>query len=517
MTPSSGSAPRSPWWREAVVYEIYVRAFSDSDGDGEGDLAGVRRRLPYLRDLGVDAVWLTPFYRSPLADGGYDVADYRDVDPRFGSLADFDALVTEAHRLDLRVLVDIVPNHTSDQHPWFRQALASPPGSPARERYIFRGGDQPPNDWPSSFGGPAWTRLPDGDWYLHLYAPEQPDLNWRHPQVRREFEDVLRFWLDRGVDGFRIDVAAGLFKDPELSDLGDRARHCQGSPMYGRPEVHEIYRDWRRILDSYPGERMAIGEVWSDSPAAVAEFLRPDELHQAFTFALQLAPWSAADFREIVTDCLKVTEPVGAVPTWVLSSHDVVRHRSRYASGGHDLDRVRAALLLMLALPGSAYLYQGEELGLPEVLDLPAEARQDPVFARTGGARPGRDGCRVPLPWEGQLPPYGFSTGTPWLPQPATWGPLTAEAQAADPHSTLAFYRRALALRRSWRDSLGDSLEWLDSPDADVLLFRRGPLLIALNCGENAVRLPPGTVLLASGDLPGGILPPSSAAWLEPA
>jgi alpha-glucosidase len=498
------------------VYEVYVRSFADSNGDGEGDLAGITGRLPYLRDLGVDALWLTPFYRSPLADGGYDVADYRDVDPRFGSLTDFDTLVAQAHRLGLRVIVDIVPNHTSDRHAWFQEALASPPGSPARERYIFRttGGSEPPNDWPSAFGGPAWTRVADGEWYLHLYAPEQPDLNWHNAEVRAEFEDILRFWLDRGADGFRIDVAAGLFKDPSFADLGGRGRHAPGSPMYGRPEVHDVYRDWRRILDGYE-DRMAVGEVWSDSPDAVARFLRPDELHQAFTFALQLAPWSAERFRTVVSDCLRVTAPIHAAPTWVLSSHDAVRHRSRYDdAAGHGLDRVRAALLFMLALPGSAYLYQGEELGLPEVFDLPDDARQDPVWFRTGGTQLGRDGCRVPIPWSGDAPPYGFSTGRPWLPQPSTWGPLTVAAESADRASMLTFYRRALALRRELVADLPETLEWLDSPGKNSLLFRRGAFLCLLNCGDDPVPLPRGARVLL-GEAPGGVLPGNAAVWLR--
>ena len=493
------------WWRDAVVYEVYVRSFSDSDGDGEGDLAGIRSKLPYLRDLGVDALWLTPFYRSPLADGGYDVADYRDVDPRFGTLSDLDALVAATHAHGMRLLVDIVPNHTSDQHPWFQEALAGI----HRDRYLFR---KEPNDWQSNFGGSAWTQLPDGEWYLHLYAPEQPDLNWRNPKVREEFEDILRFWLDRGVDGFRIDVAAGLFKDPEYGDIGTLRPHENGSPIYGRPEVHGVYRDWRRILDSYEGDRMAIGEVWTESPADFARFLRPDELHQAFTFALQLAPWSAPEFRSVVDKVLAAVRPTGSVPTWVLSSHDVVRHRTRYGSAA----RAHAALLFMLALPGSAYLYQGEELGLPEVLDLPEAALQDPIFVRTGGASRGRDGCRVPLPWSGSAPPYGFTApgAEPWLPMPSDWGPLTAEAQTGDPVSTLSFYQRALRLRRALRDGLPESLEWLESP-ADALFFRRGPLLCALNCGSEPVRLPPHQrVLLGSTGQPGRELPGGAAVWL---
>ncbi|MEU5881335.1 glycoside hydrolase family 13 protein [Spirillospora sp. NPDC047279] len=546
--PSPSPSPL-PWWRDAVVYEVYVRSFADSGGDGDGDLQGVRSRLGHLRDLGVDALWLTPFYRSPLADGGYDVADYRDVDPRFGTLADFDALVADAHAHGLRVIVDIVPNHTSERHPWFQEALAAPPGAPARDRYLFRRGkgsssgggsstagaedlppldeesapgEAPPNDWPSTFGGPAWTRLPDGEWYLHLYAPEQPDLNWRHPEVRREFEDILRFWLDRGVDGFRIDVAAGLFKDPEFTDLAGRGKHVVDGPIYSRPEVHQVYREWRRVLDSYDGERMAIGEVWATGPDDLALFLRPDELHQVFQFDLQLAHWSAASFREVVSAALAAVAPTGSAPTWVLSSHDAVRHTTRYdRPPGSGLPRARAALLFMLALPGSAYLYQGEELGLPEVVDLPDEALQDPIWLRSGGTLRGRDGCRVPLPWSGTSEPYGFGPdGTrPWLPMPDGWARLTAEAQRDDPSSTLSFYRRALRHRRDLVPGLPPALEWVDAPGTAVF-FRRGPLTCVLNCGTEPVALPSSTgddrVLISSVPLPPDArhLPADTAAWL---
>ncbi|GAA3229661.1 glycoside hydrolase family 13 protein [Actinocorallia longicatena] len=504
---TSPHSPR-PWWHDAVVYEVYPRSFADSSGDGEGDLEGIRSRLPYLRDLGVDALWLTPFYTSPLADGGYDVADYRDVDPRFGTLADFDALIGDAHDLGLRVIIDIVPNHTSSAHPWFQEALRGA----GRDRYLFRSGDAPPNDWKSNFGGPAWTRVADGSWYLHLYTPGQPDLNWRNPDIRKEFEDILRFWLDRGVDGFRIDVAAGLFKDAKLADLGGLGTHAAGSPMYGRPEVHAIYRDWRAILDSYPGDRMAVGEVWTESPDDLALYVRPDELHQAFQFALLLAPWDAGAFREIVTSTLSSAR--GAAPTWVLSSHDVIRHSSRYGTP----ERARAALLFLLALPGSAYLYQGEELGLPEVFDLPDAARQDPIFFQGGGV--GRDGCRVPLPWSGDVPPFGFSTAGSWLPQPASWAPLTASAQAADPSSMLAFYRTALGLRRRLKGALPDSLEWLEGYPQDVLAFRRGPLTCVVNFGTEPVPFAgtepfTGTVLLAAGDVTDGSVPGGGGVWLE--
>ncbi|SEN47989.1 glycoside hydrolase family 13 protein [Nonomuraea pusilla] len=496
-----------PWWRDAVVYEIYVRSFADASGDGVGDLAGVRDRLPYLQRLGVDAVWLTPFYPSPMADGGYDVADYRDVDPLFGTLADFEALVADAHARGLRVLVDLVPNHSSSRHPWFQAALRGE----GRDRYIFR---DAPNDWQSTFGGPAWTQVPDGQWYLHLFAPEQPDFNWRNPEVREEFLDVLRFWLDRGVDGFRVDVAMGLFKEEGLPDVKDQS-FSSASPVWGRPEVHDVYRDWRRLLDTCPGERMAVGEVWTDSAEDLARYVRPDELHQSFNFAWLQAPWSPTAFKEVIDETL-ATVPFA---TWVLSNHDVVRHRTRYgtADPGTGLARARAALLAMLALPGSAYLYQGEELGLPEVLDLPDEARQDPVFFRSKGELPGRDGCRVPIPWSADGPSLGFSAGgaRPWLPQPAEFAELSVERQDGDVASTLEFYRRALACRRDLVRSIPYTLEWLDSPEG-ALFFTRGPLTCVINCGLEPVKLPEhDDVLLASGPLPDGLLPPDTAAWLR--
>ncbi|WP_431897757.1 glycoside hydrolase family 13 protein [Nonomuraea sp. bgisy101] len=496
-----------PWWRDAVVYEIYVRSFADASGDGVGDLTGVRERLPYLSGLGVDAIWLTPFYRSPMADGGYDVADHRGVDPLFGSLADFEALVADAHTHGIRVLVDIVPNHSSSLHPWFQAAL----GGEGRDRYVFR---DRPNNWQSTFGGPAWTQVPDGQWYLHLFAPEQPDFNWRNREVHEEFLDVLRFWLERGVDGFRIDVAMGLYKAEGLPDVDDQS-FTSISPVWGRPEVHDVYREWRKLLDSFPGERMAVGEVWTDSAADLALYVRPDELHQSFNFAWLQAPWSATAFRKVIDDTL------GTVPfaTWVLSNHDVVRHRTRYdtADPGTGLARAKAALLVMLALPGSAYLYQGEELGLPEVKDIPPEARQDPIFFQSEGKLPGRDGCRVPIPWSGDASPYGFSADgvAPWLPQPPAFQELSVAAQTGDGDSTLEFYRRALAGRRDLVRSIPYELEWRDSPD-DALFFARGPLTCVINCGTEPVRLPPHDhVLLSSGALTGGLLPPDTAAWLR--
>ncbi|WP_328790718.1 MULTISPECIES: glycoside hydrolase family 13 protein [unclassified Streptomyces] len=476
---SSKATATGGWWRDAVIYQVYVRSFADSDGDGIGDLRGVRSRLPHLARLGVDAVWLTPFYVSPQADGGYDVADYRAVDPLFGDLSDADELVRAAHALGLRVIVDVVPNHTSEQHPWFRAALAGDPG--ARERYHFRpgrgpDGAEPPNDWESIFGGPAWTRVPDGDWYLHLFAPEQPDLDWDHPEVAAEFASVLRFWLDLGIDGFRIDVAHGMVKAPGLPDIGRGAQATligtEPLPFFDQDGVHEIHRSWRRLLDSYGGGRIGVAEAWAPTSERLALYVRPDELHQAFNFRFLNCPWDPAAMRTVIDESLAATTAVGAPTTWVLSNHDVVRHVTRYGGGTRGLARARAAALLMLALPGSAYLYQGEELGLPEVADLPDRVRQDPAFRR-GRRQPGdadgpagsgprpedpsepegqdglRDGCRVPLPWSGAEPPYGFGPAGSWLPQPAGWGGLSVAAQTGDPHSTLELYRAALELRRA--------------------------------------------------------------------
>jgi alpha-glucosidase len=534
---AADSGRRSGWWRDAVIYQVYPRSFADADGDGMGDLEGVRSRLPYLRDLGVDAVWLSPFYASPQADAGYDVSDYRVVDPMFGDLADAERLIGDAHGLGLRVIVDIVPNHASDQHAWFRQALREGPGSPLRERFHFRpgqgaDGELPPNDWESIFGGPAWTRTVNsdgtpGEWYLHLFAPEQPDLNWENAAVADEFRSVLRFWLDLGVDGFRIDVAHGLVKAAGLPDIGhhDQLKLLGNDvlPFFDQDGVHEIYRDWRRILDEYGADpytrRIAVAEAWTPTVQRTANYLRPDELHQAFNFQYLGTAWDAEALREVVDTTLDAMRPVGAPATWVLSNHDVVRHLTRLGGGPdvsagdaeQDLRRARAATLLMLALPGSAYIYQGEELGLPEVLDLPDAVRQDPAFTRARGTNAEgqegmRDGCRVPLPWSGTEAPFGFGPvpgGPSWLPQPADWAKLSVEAQTGDRSSTLELYRAALAARREHPAlGTGDSVEWLDAP-AGVLAFRRsspdGAFACFANTGERAVRLAaPGRLLLAS-------------------
>jgi alpha-glucosidase len=542
------------WWRQSVIYQIYIRSFADSDGDGVGDLGGIRSRLPYLRDLGVDAIWITPFYPSPMADGGYDVADYRDVDPLFGRLADAEAVIGEAHALGLHVLVDLVPNHTSDRHEWFQAALAAGPGSRERGRYIFRsgvgpGGSEPPNDWESVFGGSAWKRLPDGDWYLHLFAPEQPDLNWENPEVVEDFHHTLRFWLDRGVDGFRIDVANSLKKDQRFPDLRSLDAELLATssgpyhPIWDRDEVHEVYRGWRRVLDEYDGERTFVAEAWVQDPERLALYVRPDELHTAFNFQYLRAPWDAAELRSTIDSCLATTHAVGAPTTWVLSNHDVTRHATRYGrldfTGGGvserervrpdtPLDlvlgrrRARAATLLTLALPGSAYLYQGEELGLNEVVDLPESVLQDPIWERSHHTERGRDGCRVPIPWTTDGPSLGFGSGAPWLPQPADWAGLSVAAQEGAEGSTLELYRAALELRRA-EPAFGDGpLAWQPAP-SDVLVFERSDaesgsrVVCAVNLGATGALLPSyDKVLLASGPVGAdGVLPPDTTVWLR--
>jgi len=576
------------WWRDAVVYQIYIRAFADADGDGVGDLPGITSRLPYLRDLGVDAIWITPFYRSPMADHGYDVADHRAVDPVFGDLAAVDALLARAHELGLRVLFDLVPNHSSDAHPAFRAALAAGPGSPERALYVFRDGvpappaggapptTAPPNNWRSVFGGPAWTPAPDGrddpQWYLHLFAREQPDWNWSHPAVAADHAATIRFWLDRGADGFRIDVAHGLVKDaalrgnpvPDAADPGSMYREDAEPMIWDQDGVHTVYRQWRSITDSYDAadgrDRVLVGEAWVSDPDRLARYVRPDELHQTFAFALLLAPFSAPAWRAAISAEIAALAQVGAAPTWVLANHDVVRPATRYAPGPGPLAaargaaRARAALLALLALPGSVYLYQGDELGLPQV-DVPPEARRDPIWFRSGGAEVGRDGARVPLPWSGDEPPYGFGPpGAPsWLPQPPGWGTLSAAAQAGTVTSTLVLARGALALRRRL-PALGDgTLSWIDGLPADCLAFTRrgagapGPGQPAP--GEPAPIVPAGEApsdesgqtvicLMAAGDepleltLPGRLvlasapvgydgrtlaLPPDTTVWIAPA
>jgi alpha-glucosidase len=545
-TVETAEAVSTDWWRSAVVYQLYIRSFADGNGDGVGDIAGIRAHLGHLRDLGVDAVWINPWYPSPMADAGYDVSDYRAIEPAFGTPEEAAALIEEAHANGLRVLLDIVPNHSSDQHTWFQAALRG--DADARARYLFRPGrgDGPPNDWQSVFGGPAWTQVADGSWYLHLFDSGQPDLDWSNPEVRAEFESILRFWFDRGVDGFRIDVAHGLVKADGLPDVGPdtdeilEPAHRPNHPFWDRDGVHEIYRDWRAVADSYPGGKVFVAEAWVGSNERLLRYLRPDELHTAFNFPYLNAAWSAGSLREVIDDSLATYATIGAPATWVLSNHDVVRHVSRLGrpqvEGRHSLSnlspietldrelgtrRARAAALLMFALPGSAYVYQGDELGLWEVEDLPEAVLADPTWLRSGHTDRGRDGCRVPIPWSGGAAPFGFSPadapGESWLPQPADFAAVTVAAEESDPGSMLALYRSALALRRSLPELGEGELTWRPA-EPGVLAFDRGSAFTCVvNLSDGDVALPHGSqVLLSSLPLTAsGRLPVDAAVWLE--
>nr|WP_153340744.1 glycoside hydrolase family 13 protein [Nocardia aurantia] len=531
VTPSSTSVPAATgpdaWWRAAVFYQVYPRSFADANGDGVGDLRGVRDRLDYLKALGIDALWLCPVMRSPMADGGYDVSDPRDIDPLFGDLAAMDELLAAAHERGIKVTMDLVPNHTSDQHPWFAAALAAGPDSPQRARYIFRdgrgpGGSEPPNNWPSVFGGPAWTRItePDGSpgqWYLHIFAPEQPDLNWVDPEVLADFEQTVRFWLDRGVDGFRIDVAHGMAKPDGLPDMANvdtrMLLHDDDDPRFNNPAVHEIHRELRKVLDEYPGA-VSIGEVWVDDNIRFGEYVRPDELHLAFNFRLVDTGFDATEIRAAVDNSIEAVSAVGASPTWTLSNHDIEREVTRYGGGAVGTARARAMLLLELALPGTVFLYNGSELGLPNVDDLPDEVLQDPAWERSGHTERGRDGCRVPIPWGGEAPTFEFTTGRPWLPIPPQWSQLTVEAQSERPDSTLSLYRLAIEIRRARTEFTGEAVEWLPAPAGCLILRRPGGLRCVLNASTEPIPLPVGEVLLASAPLADGLLPPDAAAWV---
>jgi alpha-glucosidase len=489
-----------PWWRDAVVYEIYVRSFQDGNGDGLGDLEGIRSRLPYLASLGVDAIWLTPFFPSPGADHGYDVADYVEVDPAFGTLSDFDALVTDAHAHGLRVVIDLVPNHTSIEHPWFREHP---------EYYVWT---DEPNNWLSVFGGPAWQLDEErGSYYLHLFAPEQPDLDWHNPDVQREFDAIYRFWLDRGVDGIRVDVAHGLFKDPELAD---EAEPVPGAELHSfdrrraidRPELHPYYRRLRSLVDAYAGERFVVGEVYFRAAERVSDYVRPDELHLVFNFTLLHEPWDGDGMRAAIERTIASLARVGATASWVLETHDVPRLATRYGGGVDGLRRARAGALLLLALPGAAFLYEGQELGLEDV-ELAAELRQDPIFFRTNGERLGRDGCRVPMPWTTEPPAFGFTTGAPWLPPPPEFGARSVAAEEGRDGSTLELFRTAVRRRPE------GGFAWLDAPRG-VLCFARDEVVCAVNVDGEPYALPEGEVVVASEPVTDH-LPAGAAAWIR--
>ena len=531
----------TPWWADsanapqlssrtrsstgAAFYQVYPRSFADSNSDGVGDLDGVTAHLDYLAWLGVEALWLNPVMVSPMADHGYDVANPRDIDPLFGDLAALDRLVAAAHERDIKLTMDLVPNHTSSAHPWFVEALAAKPGSAARDRYFFRDGrgpdgGLPPNNWVSVFGGPAWTRVtePDGpgQWYLHLFDVSQPDLNWDNPEVFADFERTLRFWLDRGVDGFRIDVSHGMAKPAGLPDMPvtdvKLLAHQDDDPRFNRPGVHPIHRAIRRVFDDYP-DAVSVGEIWVHDNHQFAEYLRPDELHLAFNFRLLQADFDATQIRSAIDNSLAAVALVGASATWALENHDVERAVTRYGGGALGLARARAMALVLLALPGAVFVYNGQELGLPNV-ELPDSALQDPVWERSGHTERGRDGCRVPLPWSGDAPAFGFSDNPDtWLPMPADWAQRTVDRQRSDRSSTLSLYRQALEIRRSRTELTGSQVDWLDALPG-MLIFRRGGLVCALNAGDRPVDLPEGQLILASAPATGGVLPPNTAAWL---
>ena len=546
---AASSAP-GKWWRNAVIYQIYPRSFADGNGDGMGDLRGVEARLESLKELGVDAIWFSPFMTSPQKDAGYDVSNYIDIDPLFGTLEDFDAVLTKAHSLGLRVIVDLVPNHSSSEHPLFEAALAAGPGSFERSFYHFAdgqgdNGDEPPNNWQSVFGGPSWTRVEDGQWYLHIFDSSQPDFNWDNPEVEKFFHRVLRFWLDRGVDGFRVDVAHALIKEPGLPDVEELTSSMTGSddqpkedkphPHWGQEGVHEIIRGFRKVIDEYHDRAMA-AEAWILPLSKMAKWVREDEYHQAFNFEYLATQWEAKRLKDVVDESLREFGAVGAPSTWVLSNHDVIRHVTRLSYEeipkqgdgiGPDYPQPdeakgqrigRAASAFMLGLPGSSYLYQGEELGLPEHTTLEEKYRQDPTFFRTNGERVGRDGCRVPIPWEANSPAFGFSsTGKSWLPQPENYRRYSRDQQQGVPGSTLELYKRLLSLRKT--HAMGDGqLEWVENLCTEsTLAYKNNSVMVVANFGPDSLALPAGEVLVTTQhDLNlEGVLEHDQVAWIK--
>ncbi|MDR0436119.1 MAG: glycoside hydrolase family 13 protein [Propionibacteriaceae bacterium] len=556
--------PGADWWRNAVIYQIYPRSFADGNGDGTGDLLGVISRLDYLAALGVDAIWFSPWYVSPLADGGYDIADYRNIDPQFGTIAQAETLIAAAGELGIRVIIDVVPNHISNEHPWFQAALAAAPGSPERARFWFLEGAGPtgdtiPTNWQSSFQGGTWTRTtnPDGtpgQWYLHLFTPEQPDWNWNHPDIQQEHLDILRFWFDRGVAGVRIDSATLLIKDPTFPEASEDPQCFPPGqhPYIDRDAIHDVYRSWRAVADEYDPPRVLVGEIWLADTVRFANYLRPDEMHTAFNFDFMARAYSAPEFRASIDATLAAHAGVGAPATWVLSNHDVTRPVTRYGRDDTaftfatkrfntptDLElgtkRARVAALITTALPGCLYLYQGDELGLPEGEELPLEVLQDPMHFRSGGVDPGRDGCRIPLPWATDATDnFGFSAATAaaapgatsapsWLPQPSWWGGYSVQAETDDPASMLCLYRKLIALKHGVAELADGVFGWLDGYPDDVLAFRRGALCCVANLGSQSCELPANrTELIRSAvpdntvEAPGGAptyLEPDTAVW----
>jgi alpha-glucosidase len=540
----------SNWWRQAVIYQIYPRSFKDSNGDGLGDIKGITSQVQYLQSLNIDAIWLSPFYPSALADGGYDVDDYRDVDPKLGTLADFDELLEKLHHADIRVFVDIVPNHSSNRHIWFQEAIDSPPGSPARNRYIFRdgkgaNGELPPTNWISHFAPSAWSHESTqggkgNQWYCHLFAPEQPDFNWDNTEVEEEFLKTLKFWADRGVDGFRIDVAHMMKKDlsEPLKDVPEPVTLDSRVPgneiLFDRDEVHEVFKSWRKLFNQYNPPRVAVAEAWA-KPENVHRYASPDELGQAFNFDLLLADFDAATYREIVTRNIATATKHGSSSTWVFSNHDQVRPTTRYGlpkganliafknSDGRSekLDINRginasiAAQMFALALPGCTYIYQGEELGLPEAVEIPEDQIQDPQYLRNNKIDKGRDGCRVPLPWTRNGSSFGFGSAGAHLPQPALFAEYSVEAESGVADSPLEIFRKALALRKDLVTT--EELSWHETGNPELLHFSRPNGWHCLtNFGQALVALPEGLrTIHSSQPLKDMELPGATTVWMR--
>ncbi|MBF0093478.1 MAG: alpha glucosidase [Alphaproteobacteria bacterium] len=502
-----------PWWRGAVLYQVYPRSFSDGNGDGVGDLPGITERLDYVAGLGVDGIWLSPFFVSPMKDFGYDVADYRDVDPVFGTLADFDRLLARAHALGLKVVIDQVYSHTSDAHPWFAESRRDR-SNPRAGWYVWadpRPDGTPPNNWLSIFGGPAWEwDSRRRQYYLHNFLKEQPDLDLHHPEVQEAILDVARFWLDRGVDGFRLDVANFYMHDPLLRDNPPRTHpdpvkpYLLQSPVYNRsrPENLAFIARLRRVMDAYPGT-MTVAELSGERPVEtmIAYTVGPDRLHTAYSFVFLKQDFSAAFIRETV-------ESMGAAwPSWAFSNHDVVRVATRW--GGERPSSAFAGMLIALlaTLRGTAFLYQGEELGLPEA-EVPFENLRDPDGIAFWPGYKGRDGCRTPMPWAAAAPHAGFSASSPWLPVDPAHRALAVDLQEADPASTLSFTRAFLAWRRLHPALARGDIRFWEMPEP-VLGFERGDEGERLGCLFNlgresvSVRLPVGVSPLGSSFLTG--------------
>ena len=553
------------WWRQAAIYQIYPRSFKDSNGDSLGDLKGITSKIDYLSSLNLDAVWLSPFYPSALVDGGYDVDDYRNVDPKLGSLADFDEMLTKLHEAGIRIFVDVVPNHSSNLHVWFKEAIAAEPGSAARNRYIFRdgkgaNGELPPTDWPSHFAPSAWTHESKmggkhNQWYCHLFAPEQPDFNWDNREVEEDFLKTLKFWADRGVDGFRIDVAHAMKKD--LSEpLKSQPRYASHKELdlangtnvlFDRNEVHEVYKEWRKVFDQYDPPRVAVAEANVSAEGAV-RYASTSELGQCFNFELLDASFSANEFKIIIDRALVNAKKAGSSTTWCLNNHDQMRPATKFGllptvdrirwknSGGKTslldeklgIQSAVAASMLIMALPGCTYIYQGEELGLHEVLDIPEDQIQDPQYLRNHKVDKGRDGCRVPLPWTKTGPSFGFGDGGAHLPQPKNFGEYSIEAESADPTSPLSIFRKALALRKTL--IAPEEISWHETGDASVLHFSRpNGWNCITNFGRNYYNFDGiGEVIHASGPLAekgvylvhgvettGNDLPPATTVWVQ--